>query len=46
MKKSISILLAALALTGALTGCGNSASTSTDAQNSGERAPAFSALSP
>ena len=35
MKKSISILLAALALTGALTGCGNSASTSTDSQSSG-----------
>ena len=34
MKKSVSLLLAALMLTGALAGCGSSASTSTGAQDS------------
>ena len=34
MKKSVSLLLAALMLTGALAGCGSSASTSADAQDS------------
>ena len=33
MKKSVSLLLAALMLTGALAGCGSSASTSAGAQD-------------